>query len=247
MLMYYVSLKPGLYKTFGTPFDAFWCCTGTGSEEFAKLTDSIYFKDNNALYVNLFISSTLNWKERGLRLAQNTKFPEEQVTSLTIESAPKQTTALKIRVPYWAIGAATVKVNGHDQQVVATPRSYMEVSRNWSNGDIVEVTLPMSVHVAQAPDDKQVQAAMYGPLVLAARMGYDGLTTSMIYSGSGPRERDANIPMPEVNGGEIWLEKAAGDRRYPLTFKTKGTGTSYTLVPLYKITDERYSVYLRTV
>ena len=32
MLMYYVSLKPGYYKTFGTPFDSFWCCTGTGVE-----------------------------------------------------------------------------------------------------------------------------------------------------------------------------------------------------------------------
>jgi uncharacterized protein len=119
------------------------------------------------------------------------------------------------------------------------------VSRNWSNGDVVEVTLPMSIHIAPAPDDHQIQAAMYGPLVLAVRMGYDGLTTAMIYSGSGPRERDANIPIPEVNSGELWLERTDGDRGYPLTFKTKGTGTSYTLVPLYKITDERYSVYLK--
>ena len=245
MLMYYVSLKPGLYKTFGTPFDAFWCCTGTGSEEFAKLTDSIYFKDNDAVYVNLFISSTLNWKERGLSLTQNTNFPEEQVTTLTIENAPNKTTALKIRVPYWAKSGVTVKVNGQDQLATSAPNSYMEVSRNWSNGDVVEVALPISIHIAPASDDQQIQAAMYGPLVLAVRMGYDGLTTSMIYNGSGPRERDANIPMPEVNGGELWLERTDGDRRYPLTFKTKGTGTSHTLVPLYKITDERYSVYLK--
>ena len=117
MLMYYVSLKPGLYKTFGTPFDAFWCCTGTGSEEYAKLTDSIYFHNNDALYVNLFIASKLNWKERGLRLSQTTKFPEEQTTTLTLESAPKQKTTLKIRIPYWAANGVKVKVNGQDQQV----------------------------------------------------------------------------------------------------------------------------------
>ena len=148
MLMYYVSLKPGLYKTFGTPFDAFWCCTGTGSEEFAKLTDSIYFHDNDAVYVNLFIPSELNWKERGLRLSQKTKFPEDQTTSLRIENAPKQKTALKIRVPYWASSGATVKINGQGQPVTATPSTYMEVSRNWANGDVVEITLPMSLHIA---------------------------------------------------------------------------------------------------
>jgi hypothetical protein len=87
---------------------------------------------------------------------------------------------------------------------------------------------------------------MYGPLVLAARMGYDGLTTSMIYGGSGPRGRETAIAMPEVDGGEMWLEKTDSDRRYPLVFKTKGTGTSYVLVPLYKIVDERYSVYLKS-
>ncbi len=247
MLMYYVSLKPGLYKTFGTPFDAFWCCTGTGSEEFAKLTDSIYFHDNDAVYVNLFIPSELNWKERGLRMSQKTRFPEEQTTTLTMETAPKQKTALKIRVPYWAAEGAMVKINGQGQPVTATPSSYMEVSRNWANGDVVEITLPMSLHITPAPDDKQVQAAMYGPLALAARMGYEGLTTSMIYGGEGPRGRDVDIPMPEVDGGDIWVEKTEGDHRYPLTqLKTKGTGKPYSLVPLYQIMDERYSVYVKS-
>jgi DUF1680 family protein len=245
MLMYYVSLKPGLYKTFGTPFDAFWCCTGTGSEEYAKLTDSIYFHSNDAVYVNLFIASELNWKERGLRLSQTTKFPEAQTTTLTIESAPKQKTTLKVRVPYWATNGVTVKINGQLQQVTATPSSYLDLDRAWANGDVVEIEMPMSLHIAPALDNKLVQAAMYGPLVLAARMGYDGLTTSMVYGGSGPRGRDTSIAMPEVDGGEIWLEKTEGDRRYPLVFKTKGTGTSYTLVPLYKVMDERYSVYLK--
>ncbi|MGH9597995.1 MAG: hypothetical protein ACRD3K_14470, partial [Edaphobacter sp.] len=73
----------------------FWCCTGTGSEEYAKLTDSIYFHDNDSLYVNLFVPSELNWKERGLHLSQKTKFPEEQTTTLTMANAPKQKTTLK--------------------------------------------------------------------------------------------------------------------------------------------------------
>src|SRR5258708_15360941 len=80
MLMYYVALKPGLYKTFGTPFDAFWCCTGTGSEEYAKLTDSIYFHDDDSLYVNLFLAPKLHWKEREMHARQTTSFPNEEQT-----------------------------------------------------------------------------------------------------------------------------------------------------------------------
>jgi uncharacterized protein len=99
---------------------------------------------------------------------------------------------------------------------------------------VVEIELPMSLHIAPAPDNRLEQAAMYGSLVLAARMGYDGLTTSMIYGGSGRGERDVNLPMPEVNGGDIRLEKTEGDRGYPLVFKTKGVGTSYALLPLYR-------------
>jgi hypothetical protein len=245
MLMYYVSLKPGLYKTFGTPFDAFWCCTGTGSEEYAKLTDSIYFHSNDALYVNLFISSDLNWKERGLRVRQRTNFPDEQTTTLFIEGIPKRKTTLKVRVPYWVASGVTVKINGRLQHVEATPSSYLDLDRAWTNGDVVEITLPMSLHIVPAPDDKQVQAAMYGPLVLAARMGYEGLTTSMIYGGSWPRGDETAMAVPEVDGEDVWLEKIEGDRRFPLSFKTNGTGKSYTLVPLYKIVDERYSVYMK--
>ena len=139
MLMYYVSLRPGLYKTFGTLFDAFWCCTGAGSEEYAKLTDSIYFHGDDTLYVNLFIASRLNWKERGMRLSQKTAFPNEEKTTLTIESAPKQKTTLKVRVPYWATTGVTVKVNEQEQQVTATPSTFLELNRNWADGEVVEI------------------------------------------------------------------------------------------------------------
>jgi DUF1680 family protein len=108
MLMYYVSLKPGLYKTFGTQFDAFWCCTGTGSEEYAKLNDSIYFHDADSVYVNLFIPSKLDWKQRGFQLRQTTKFPNEERITFTVDAAPSKPTALKIRVPYWATSGVTV-------------------------------------------------------------------------------------------------------------------------------------------
>jgi hypothetical protein len=267
MLMYYVPLQPGMYKTFGTPFDAFWCCTGTGSEEYSKLTDSIYFHDDNSLYVNLFIPSTLDWKERALKLRQTTKYPNEERITFTVDSAPSSPVALKIRVPYWATKGVTVSINGDPQEATATPSTYLTLEHAWKAGDAVVVDIPLTLHIATTPDDKQVQAAMYGPLVLAARLGTEGLTTSMIYGGYGPRGYDDGYPIPVVDtrphmrrgtSGEptapapapadsVWFEQAEASPLYPLQFHTKGRGPIHTLVPLNQIMDERYSVYLRNI
>ena len=245
MLMYYVPLQPGLYKTFGTPFDAFWCCTGTGSEEYAKLNDSIYFHDDHALYVNLFIPSKLNWTERGFQLTQTTKFPNDEKITLTIDSAPQRATALRVRIPYWATNGVSFRINGLLQAITANPAGYLTIEHDWKAGDVVEIELPMSLHVATVPDDKQVQAAMFGPIVLAALMGTEGLTNSMIYGGSGPDDTDRGMPMPEVTEPGIWFERAEASNEYSLRFHSKGKSPVHTLVALNQIMDERYSVYLR--
>ena len=269
MLMYYVSLQPGKYKTFGTQFDAFWCCTGTGSEEYAKLNDSIYFHDDSSVYVNLFIPSKLDWKERGLRLTQTTKYPNDSLITLTVDAAPSKPTSLKVRVPYWATKGVTVAINDEPVTVTATPSTYIELNHPWKAGDVVTVDIPLTLHIDQAPDDKQVQAAMYGPLVLAVRQGTEGLTNSMIYAGSGPFGGDDGYPMPTVNmhfpphrrqadaaaapvppppsPDLIWFEQMEATRHFPLQFRTKGHGPIHTLTPLNLIMDERYSVYVRNL
>lgn len=264
MLMYYVPLQPGLYKTFGTLFDAFWCCTGTGSEEYSKLNDSIYFHDDESVFINLFIPSTLDWRERGLKLRQETKFPYDERIAFTIESAPTNPTALKIRVPSWAANGMYISINGESQNVTATPSTYITLAHTWKAGDKVTVDVPLPLHINTTPDDKQVQAAMYGPLVLAARLGTEGLTTTMIYGGAGPH--DEGYPLPTIDtrahphrganvesvpappsADEVWFEQTEPSAFYPLQFRTKGRGPIHTLVPLNQIMDERYSVYLRRI
>ncbi|MGA7155478.1 MAG: glycoside hydrolase family 127 protein [Acidobacteriaceae bacterium] len=245
MLMYYVSLQPGMYKTFGTPLDSFWCCTGTGSEEYAKLTNSIYFHNDDTVFVNLFIPSTLHWPERNLRLTQTTKFPMEETATFTINDAPTKPTSIKIRAPYWAQSAITARINGTPQNVAIDAARYLTIEHPWKSGDILTVDLPMSLHINQAPDDKQVQAAMYGPLVLAALLGTDDLKTSMIYGAPGPRDAPDVMPMPQIAEPGIWFERAEATRDYPIRFHSKGNGPIHTLVPLSDIMDERYSVYLR--
>lgn len=137
-----------------------------------------------------------------------------------------------------------VKVNGSLQHVATTPGSYLELKRKWQDGDKVEVSVPMSFHTAPLPNDDSLQAAMYGPLVLAAQMGKQGLTKEMIYGDSGPDdEKQKAILVPEVNSTSdpaSWLEKIPGE---VLRFQTVGQSETTYLVPLYKLLDERYSVY----
>ena len=246
MLMYYVPLKPGMWKTFGTEYGAFWCCTGTGVEEYAKSNDSIYFHDADSVYVNLFIASEVNWPQKGLTLVQETSFPKEEGTTLTIRAHKPTQLAIKIRIPYWATQGVTIKVNGETQNIATTPSTYAELKRKWKEGDKIEVAFPMGIHTAPLPDDSTLQAAMYGPLVLAAEMGREGLTEKMIYGDSGPDdEHQKPIAMPEVaaaNGSSNWVERVPGE---DLRFRTVGQPESTNLKPLYEIMDERYSVYLK--
>jgi DUF1680 family protein len=248
MLMYYVPLTAGKWKTFGTEYGAFWCCTGTGVEEFAKSNDSIYFHDAENLYVNLFIGSEVTWAQKGLTLVQTTNFPQEEGTTLSIRVPKPTAAALKIRVPYWATRGVTIKVNGQMLKVASEPSSYAELKRRWKDGDKVEVSFPMSLHSAPLPDDSTLQAAMYGPLVLAAQMGREGLTQEMIYGQSGPfTEHQPELPMPQVTvakgaGLEKWVEPVLGET---LRFRTTGQAETVHLMPLYQIMDERYSVYLK--
>ena len=243
MLMYYLSLKPGLWKTFGTPFDAFWCCTGTGVEEYAKTTDTIYFHDADGIYVNLFIASELSCPEKKVRIVQDTNFPEEPATTLTIKTAAPLKMPLRIRVPYWVNAGFAVKVNGKAKTLSAVPSTYVTLDREWRDGDKIEVSLPMSLHVAPIPDDPTLQAMMYGPLVLAGRLGTSGLTKDLIYGPSGPEEK-STIPVPDISSSgkdaTSWVESLKDKR---LAFRTAGQSTSVELIPLYRLFDERYTVY----
>jgi DUF1680 family protein len=242
MKMYYVSLTPGLWKTFGTRWDAFWCCTGTGAEEYAKLGDTIYFRDAQGIYVNLFIASELNWQEKKITLVQETNFPEEEGTTLTIKTAAPVKMPVHIRVPYWATRGVTVSINGKRQDVSTTLSSYLALDRMWNDGDKIQVAMPMSLHIAPLPDDPTMQATMYGPLVLAGRLGTKGLTHELAYGPLGP-DGARSIPVPPIaaSGDSLdWVEPVKGR---PLAFRTVGQTFGTELVPFYQLFDERYTVY----
>lgn len=239
-MMYYLPLASGYWKTFGKPLDAFWCCTGTGSEEYAKLGDTIYFRNDDALYVNLYIDSQLEWPEKGLHLRQETKFPEQHGTKLVVSTKSPVQLEINLRIPYWTRGGS-VKINGTALEAFGSPSSYLTLNRNWKNGDTIELSLPMDLHIAPMPDDATVQAVMYGPLVLAGR--FETVTKEMMYSDTQP---DPKKPMKvaeitaDASKPTGWIE---ADQKQSLTFHTVGQEQPTTLVPLNTIFAERYAVY----
>jgi uncharacterized protein len=238
-MMYYLPLASGYWKTFGKPLDAFWCCTGTGSEEYAKLADTIYWHNDDSLYVNLYIDSQLEWPEKGLQVRQQTRFPEEQGTTLVLSGKSPAPLAINLRIPYWTQGGS-VKINGTTLPAFASPGSYLTLNRVWHPGDKIELSLPMGLHVDTMPDDETVQAAMYGPLVLAGR--FDPVTRDQTYIGSSPKGVQSKVPdvVTDLTHPTAWIEP---DSKQPLTFHSVGQPQPLTLVPLNQLIHERYAVY----
>ncbi len=248
MMCYYVPLRPGAFKTFSTEDESFWCCVGTGMENHAKYPDTIYFHDDQSLYVNLFIASELNWKDKDLIVRQETRFPEEDTTRLTLTTSKPTPLALKIRYPSWAQSGMKLTVNGKEEPVKAAPGSYVAVDREWKTGDAVQVRLPMNLHQEAMPDDPKMIAFLYGPIVLAGDLGKEGLDDAkQRYGPTAPRVgRVKPIEIPAFVGDLkkvlSSLKPVAGS---PLTFQTSGLLRPHdvTLLPFYKVFEPRYTVY----
>src|SRR5690606_25955762 len=110
---YHVPLRPGSIKRFGNPdMTGFTCCNGTAIESGTKLQNSIYFRsrDNDQLYVNLFVPSTLKWTQKGITVEQRTSYPREDRTQLSIRG--KGRFELNLRVPHWATNGFELSING---------------------------------------------------------------------------------------------------------------------------------------
>jgi hypothetical protein len=255
MFVYYMSLKPGHFKTYSTPEDSFWCCVGTGMENHSKYGDTIYFHDDDSLWVNLFIASELNWKDKGLTVTQETKFPESDETALLFKADKPVKLTVRIRSPQWLSSAAEFTLNGKKMDVNGVAGEYATIRRKWREGDKLEVKLPMSLHLETLPHAENIVAFLYGPIVLAGQLGTEGMPRCYAPNQSDfNKVVDPNVPVliGDINNVLAQIEPIEDK---PLEFKTKGkkgTGTSsyglgaspsFSLIPFYRTHHQRYSVY----
>jgi len=248
---YFFPLAAGFWRAYNSPEESFWCCTGTGAEEFAKFADTIYFRRDRDIFVNQFIASTLDWKDEGFGLEQTTQFPREQGTTLKVKSTRPVARVIHVRIPGWTTGDARVKINGRQIEAIADPGSYLAIRRTWQDGDTITVDLPMKLHSEPLAGDDSIDAPLYGPLVLATNLGAGPSDQAyrVIHSGDTvPKALPPASPLPKVASPQDadtkqWIQvESASD----LHFTGAGESTKYDLIPMYQIRDQRYSIYCQT-
>jgi DUF1680 family protein len=251
MYVYFMSLKPGHFKTYSTPEDSFWCCVGSGMENHTKYNDSIYFHGADTLYVNLFIPSRLNWEARGLALEQQTAYPRGDQVELRFTPKRPVTLTLRVRSPQWATGGLRFRLNGRPLRVASAPGNYAEIRRAWKRGDRLQVTIPMSVRTEAMPDDPAKVAFLYGPVVVAGDLGRVPQSKSVPYAADQSenlRAPVADVPVlvtQEARNPAAMLKRAPGaDLAFRAAASSPAGGTrEVTLLPFNEIFYDYYNVY----
>ncbi len=258
-LVYFTPMRPNHYRVYSQVHDAMWCCVGSGIESHAKYAEFIYARDMSArkvprVYINLFAASRLNWAEQGIRLRQDTRFPDEAQTRIHLESAGRF--ALHLRYPGWvAPGAMQVRVNGKRVKYKARPGEYLVIDRRWKQGDKVELTLPMTPRLEQLPDGSDYYAVLYGPIVLAAktqpfageRLNYFADDSRMGHIARGQQCPLEAAPFLLGNSQDFIARLKPVDGK-PLTFNATGlingvNTEKLELIPFFRLHESRYTLY----
>jgi uncharacterized protein len=235
MTCYFVPLKSGEYKRYSNPFHNFSCCHGSGMENHAKYGDSIYFYNEDSLFVNLFIASEVKWKTKGVTLRQETTFPQSNVVDLQLTCAQPTEFTLQLRYPGWADEGLKVWINDKPGTIQAKAGSYIKLKRKWQSGDRVRLELPLRLRYETMPDNPKRISLLYGPIVLAGDLG--------AVKGEAPDKLTLN-PVLVTKGQSVgqWLKPVAGEAA---VFVTAGVGRpkDIKLQPFYKMHHRRYAVY----
>jgi uncharacterized protein len=216
---YYIPLRAGGIKTYGSDYDGFNCCDGTGQESHTKYGETIYGYAVDTLYVNLFIPSQLNWTAKGITVRMDTRYPNSDTVQLTITGSAFM--PVKVRVPSWLRRSMEVRINGTLQPRINTPGTYVTYNTTWSGSGTMVLVIPQTLRFEKTPDNATVGGAMYGAQVLAGGYGTNNLTT-----------------MPTLSAATI--SKINVDT---LIFNATPSTGALTMVPFSRMHGQRYSVY----
>ncbi len=251
--VYFTPMRSGHYRVYSQPQTSFWCCVGSGLENHARYGEMIYGHKEDELFVNLFIPSTLKWKD--IDIEQKTAFPDEEATTIIVnpKKSGKQFT-MNFRIAEWA-DPENIKlyVNGKlCDNDTDSKRGYVTLTRKWNKGDKVKVEMPMHLIAKGLPDGSDNYSFMYGPIVLAAEMGkqnQDGMFADDSRGGhiaNGPRTSLQNMPVIVGDKNDILshVQKVEGK---PLTFRLSGVYPDnyegMILQPFFRLYECRYMVY----
>lgn len=250
--VYFTPARPRHYRVYSAPNEAMWCCVGTGMENFGQANRFIYTRSRDSLFLNLFVASDLRWPEKGMKIRQETRFPFEERTKLTVLEGSSRFTLL-VRYPGWVDkGAMKLFVNGKAVAIDSAPSSYVGIKRKWKKGDTVQIELPMRNRVEPLPNVPEYLAFTRGPIVLAAKTGTEDLKG--LVADDGRWSQYAGGALLPVDQAPILIEediRNIADRLMPvqdnpLHFKLDVkmiNPVDLELEPFYGIHDSRYMLY----
>jgi DUF1680 family protein len=232
MMCYFVPLRMGTKKQFSDSLHTFTCCVGSGMENHSKYGESIYYQGaDGSLYINMFIPSTLQWKEKNLSIRQQTGFPQTDEILFTISTKTATAFPMMIRKPYWA-GKASITINGKPAVIETDANGFFVLNRTWKNNDQVKLVLPKSLHTESMPDNPNRIAVLYGPLLLAGKLG-DTMPDPVF---------GTPVLLTDDKNVNNWIKPVSNQ---PMAFEMKGVGKpmDVQLIPFYQMYKEYYSVY----
>jgi len=250
--VYFTPARPRHYRVYSAPNEAMWCCVGSGMENHGKYNQFIYTHSKDTLYLNLFIASELNWKEKGVKIKQETGFPDEDQTKLTIAEGSSGF-KLMVRYPAWVSkGALKIAVNGKDVTYSVLPSSYVCIDRKWKKGDGIQITLPMHNTIEHLPNVPEYIAIMHGPILLGAKTGTEDLKGLIADDGRWGQSSSGEF-LP-VDKAPILIDdniQHIGNKLNPVkdkplnfTLNVKmANPAELVLEPFYRIHDARYMMY----
>ena len=257
--MYFQPMAPGYNKVFNRPFDEFWCCTGTGMENFSKLGDNIYYAEGSSVYVHMFFSSTYTDADNNLKLTQTANMPNEDTVTFQVEAADggsvKSGTVLRLRKPDWLAGEAVIKVN--DKEITLKEENGYYLVENVKAGDEISYQMPMTVQVYDMPDKPSLVAFKYGPVVLSTALGTDNIGRSaangiLVRVGTLDPNAKTTILMENYKDVEEWkadieknLVRIEDSEDGQVQFKLNNTDSDELIyTPHYMRYKESYGLYM---
>ena len=254
MTMYFQPMATGYFKVYSKPFEHFWCCTGTGMENFTKLNSAIYHTGENRLYVNLYIASVLHDKKSGIDLMQKTDLNHFDTVTFSLTMAEEKRFTMAFRVPDWTGQRFELKVNGETVDY-SVQKGYILVERTWRMEQQITLRFFPEITLHPLPDATYTVAATYGPFVLAASLGQKDMTTELTGV-------NVTIPTKKISVRETVLVKNVSTREWfadckknfvktdgEVAFYLSGTDADGELLftPYYKHYNNRYGIYFNYV
>ncbi len=245
MIAYFLPLEPGGRKIWGSPTNDFWCCHGSLVQAQSRYNQFIYYQDEGGLTVAQYIPSSLEWQHSGTPVRVRQTFsgqsagdhvvhrgddsphrPSAWLVQLAVESDREAEFELRLRLPWWLKGEASVSINGQPVAVSSTPSSFVTLKRVWKN-DKISLLLPKGLTACPMPDAPEMVAFMDGPVVLA------GLSSEEVkLRGDSARPESILVPDNEREWG-AWKPG----------YRTRGQDRNFRFVPLHEIVNDAYTVY----